>query len=98
MCPSPAVFTIGLGATNPQLIVIAAETSGFRRRGISPRLWLLVPTFSLRIAPPLLADAASLPYECSSTTHGLHCGDQRKLISKLFSDGTGYARHAFPQT
>ena len=67
-CPSPAAFAIGLGPTNPPLIVIAEETSGFRRAGISPALRLLVPTFSLRIPPPLLADAASLAYECSSTT------------------------------
>ena len=42
---------------------------GFRRQGLSPCLWLLVPTFSLRIPPPPLAGTASLAYECSSTAH-----------------------------
>jgi len=51
MCPSPPPFGIGLGPTNPWLISIAKETLGFRRRGISPLLRLLVPTFSLPYAP-----------------------------------------------
>ena len=60
VCPSPSAFAIGLGPTNPQLIVIAAETLGFRRAGISPALWLLVPTFSLPSAPVALAGQPSL--------------------------------------
>ena len=51
MCPSDAAFAISLGPTNPWLIYIAKETLIFRRAGISPALWLLVPTFLLRIAP-----------------------------------------------
>ena len=34
-CPSPPVFTIGLGPTHPQMIVIAAEPLGLRRQRIS---------------------------------------------------------------
>ena len=33
------------------MIVIAEETSGFRRSGLSPDLRLLIPTFSLPNAP-----------------------------------------------
>ena len=40
-----------LGTPNPPLIVIAEETSGFRRSGLSPDLRLLIPTFSLPNAP-----------------------------------------------
>ena len=72
VCPSPAAFAIGLGPTHPQLIVIAEETLGFRRHGISPCLRLLVPTFSLPCAPAALAGRPSLHMECSPTAHGLH--------------------------
>jgi hypothetical protein len=51
MCPSVSAFAITLGPTNPWLINIAKETLVFRRAGISPALWLLVPTFVLRNAP-----------------------------------------------
>ena len=51
MCPSGAAFAIPLGPTNPSLIVIAKETLIFRRHGLSPWLWLLVPTFLLLHAP-----------------------------------------------
>ncbi len=51
MCPSDAAFAISLGPTNPWLIYIAKETLFFRRRGFSPLLRLLVPTFLLRNAP-----------------------------------------------
>ena len=51
MCPSGSAFAIPLGPTNPSLIIIAKETLVFRRRGFSPRLRLLVPTFSLPYAP-----------------------------------------------
>ena len=59
MCPSPSAFAIGLGPTNPWMIVIATETLFFRRTGISPVLRLLVPTFSLPHAPPWLTPLAS---------------------------------------
>ena len=51
MCPSGAALAIPLGPTNPWLIYIAKETLVFRRAGISPALWLLVPTFLLPNAP-----------------------------------------------
>ena len=59
MCPSPSAFAIGLGPTNPWMIIIATETLFFRRTGISPVLRLLVPTFSLPHAPPWLTPLAS---------------------------------------
>ena len=70
MCPSGAVFTIPLGPTNPWLIYIAKETLFFRRAGFSPALWLLVPTFLLRNAPPWVTPLAStqmrkLSYQCN---------------------------------
>jgi len=51
LCPSAAAFAIALGPTNPWMINIAKETLVFRREGISPSMWLLVPTFLLRNAP-----------------------------------------------
>src|SRR3989344_8251585 len=60
MSPSAAAFAITLGPTNPWLIIIAKETLVFRRPGFSPKLRLLVPTFSLPNAPPCLAALASL--------------------------------------
>jgi hypothetical protein len=45
---------LGLGPTNPGMITIAQETSLFRPRGFSPLLKLLIPAFSLDIAPPHL--------------------------------------------
>jgi hypothetical protein len=43
---------LGLGPTNPGTITVAQETLLFRWAGFSPALWLLIPTFSLDIAPP----------------------------------------------
>ena len=45
---------LGLGPTNPGMIIMAQETLLFRWAGFSPALWLLIPTFSLVIAPPNL--------------------------------------------
>ena len=59
MCPSGAAFAIPLGPTNPSLIVIAKETLVFRRGGISPPLWLLVPTFLLLDVPQWVTPSAS---------------------------------------
>ena len=42
---------LGLGPTNPEMITIAQESLLFRPRGFSPRLWLLIPAFSLPNAP-----------------------------------------------
>jgi len=41
------------------MIVIAKETLGLRRSGLSPDVRLLVPTFSLRNAPEVLTDPPS---------------------------------------
>ena len=59
MCPSAAAFTIALGPTNPALIDIEQETLVFRRAGISPAMWLLVPTFLLRNAPAWVTPSPS---------------------------------------
>ena len=59
MWPSGTALAIPLGPTNPSLIVIAKETLVFRRAGFSPALWLLVPTFLLRNAPPWVTPLAS---------------------------------------
>lgn len=67
--PSAAAFAIALGPPNPWLIASATETLDFRGSNFSLGLWLLIPTFSLRIAPQALTDPASLQYECSPTTH-----------------------------
>ena len=42
---------LGLGPTNPGMIIIAQETLLFRPTGFSPVLKLLIPAFSLRTAP-----------------------------------------------
>ena len=60
VCPSSPAFAIPLGPTNPSLIFIAKETLIFRRMGISPILWLLVPTFLLRNAPVWVTPSPSV--------------------------------------
>src|ERR1700759_4085935 len=50
-CPSPTLLRLGLGPTNPGMIIMAQETSLFRWAGFSPALWLLIPAFSLGNAP-----------------------------------------------
>ena len=52
--PSAAPFGFALGPPNPWMIVIAKETLGFRWARLSLALRLLMPTFSLLIAPPNL--------------------------------------------
>ena len=54
-CPSESPLGLSLGPTNPWLINIAKETLGLRCAGLSPALWLLIPTFSLPNAPLRLA-------------------------------------------
>ena len=70
--PSPPAFAIGLGPTNPSMISIAKETLFFRRAGIPPALRLLVPTFSLPIAPAGVTPSPSLRSKRSPTTRVLH--------------------------
>ena len=64
--PSATPFGFALGPPNPWLIVIAKETLGFRWAGLSPALRLLMPTFSLLLAPP-------------SLTVGLRCQEDAPL-------------------
>ena len=71
MCPSGTAFAIPLGPTNPWLTIIAKETLVFRRAGFSPALWLLVPTFLLRNAPPWVTPLASSQCEYSPTAQRL---------------------------
>ena len=59
--PSVSPFGYTLGPPNPWLITIAKETFGFRRPGISSGLWLLMPTFLLRSAPPFLTEELHSP-------------------------------------
>ena len=51
VCPSESHLCLSLGPTNPWMINIAKETLGLRCAGLSPALWLLIPTFSLPNAP-----------------------------------------------
>ena len=67
-CPSPTLVRLGLGPTNPGMIITAQETSLFRWAGFSPALWLLIPTFSLPHAPPCLTAQLQRREERSSTT------------------------------
>src|SRR3989344_5572828 len=53
-CPSPTRLRLGLGPTNPGMIIMAQETLLFRWAGFSPALRLLIPAFSLDNAPPNL--------------------------------------------
>jgi hypothetical protein len=66
-CPSPTLIRLGLGPTNPGVIIMAQETLLFRWEGFSPSLWLLIPAFSLDNAPRLPYSAASMRYQRSST-------------------------------
>ena len=59
---------LGLGPTNPGLIIMAQETLLFRWAGFSPALWLLIPAFSLDNAPPNLTVRLRRRYQRSSTT------------------------------
>ena len=69
MCPSVTAFAITLGPTHPWLINIAKETLVFRRAGISPALWLLVPTFLLLDAPEGLTTLLHCRQEYSPTAY-----------------------------
>ena len=65
-CPSSTPSGLDLGPPNFRLTNIAGKTLGFRRRGFSPLLSLLVSAFSLLHAPPVL-------------TLELHCMDDAPL-------------------
>jgi len=66
-CPSTTPFGLALGPTNPGSILVALETLSLRGTGFSPVLLLLMPTFSLRTAPPYLTIQLQRRCECSLT-------------------------------
>ena len=66
-CPSATPFGLALGPTNPTPINVAWETLGFRCECFSHSFKLLMPTFSLPAAPPILADRLQRRQERSST-------------------------------
>ena len=69
MWPSGAALAIPLGPTNPQLIIVAAETLIFRCARLSLALRLLVPAFSLLYAPVWVTPLPSTQTERSPTAH-----------------------------
>ena len=73
---------LSLASPNPPVIDIAEETLGFRRRGVSPRLWLLIPTFSPPSAPACLATHLHCCLKCSPTVRKLHKGPENKPLGK----------------
>ena len=82
-----------LGPPNPWLIFIAKETLGFRWQGISPCLWLLVPTFSLPSAPLHL----TMKLQCKGNSP---LPSQRKALTSAisviyFSPVTSSARYFY---
>ena len=79
MCPSRAAFAIRLGPTNPWLTIIAKETLIFRRASFSLALWLLVPTFLLRNAPPWVTPLASSQMRILS--YRAHLANQMNTLS-----------------
>ncbi len=54
-CPSPTLFSLSLGPTNPGRTNLPQETLDFRCIGFSPMFSLLMPTFSLLPRPRVLA-------------------------------------------
>ena len=86
-CPSPTLVRLGLGPTNPGVIIMAQETLLFRWAGFSPALWLLIPAFSLDNAPRLLTDTlrrdinAPLPLERSCQRSAFSRQPDRRIES-----------------
>jgi hypothetical protein len=83
--PSAAALAIALGSPNPWLIAIATETLDFRGTCFSHVMWLLIPTFSLPNAPPVLADPASqqigmLSYRASRVTREQTINDKQQTM------------------
>ncbi len=54
VCPSPTSFDLGLGPAKLQRTSLPEEPLGFRWRGFSPLLALLMSASSLACSPPLL--------------------------------------------
>ena len=53
-CPSPTLFSLGLGPPNPGRTNLPQETLGFRRADFSSAFSLLIPGFSLLPRPAVL--------------------------------------------
>ena len=66
-CPSPTPFGLGLGPTNPTRTDLPSETLDLRRTWFSHSFTLLMPAFSLLLAPRLLPLSPSPPAERSPT-------------------------------
>ena len=58
---------LSLGTPNPPMIDIAEETLGLRRSGLSPDVWLLIPTFSPPSAPACFTTHLHCSLKCSPT-------------------------------
>jgi hypothetical protein len=71
-CPSPTLFSLGLGPTNPLRNDRAAEPLDMRRWGFAPHESLLIPTFALVFTPHGLAlmlhSWTTLPYHAPRRT------------------------------
>jgi hypothetical protein len=63
---------LSLGTPNPPVIDIAEETLSLRRRGLSPHLWLLIPTFSPPSAPVCFTTHLHCCLKCSPTVCVAH--------------------------
>jgi len=51
VCPSPTLFSLGLGPTHPPWMNLPEEPLGIRRGGFFTSLALLMPAFALVVAP-----------------------------------------------
>ena len=54
VCPSPTLFSLGLGPTHPPWMNLPEEPLGIRRGGFFTSLTLLMPAFALVVAPATL--------------------------------------------
>ena len=67
-CPSATHFCLALGPDLPRADQLYSGNLGYPAGRIPTFLSLLIPAFSLHMAPLLLAGTASPPCQCSSTT------------------------------
>src|SRR5207248_9444748 len=70
---------LGLGPTNPERITLPQETLGFRWASFSLAFTLLIPAFSLPVAPPVFTVRlhscwnAPLPFKPKGSNPQLRC-------------------------
>ena len=67
-CPSTTSFDLALGPDLPRADQLYPGILGYSADRILTYLSLLIPAFSLRCSPRLLAGTASLSIQCSSTS------------------------------